>query len=200
MTSKLYLNCCIALVIVCKQNVIFAHALYSGWQKCNFELCERKMAAGVNSCFDSSTCFADLSDYVKSLDSTAKSRYLTKLKYNKGSSSLPDPYCLKNWQNNPSLWPDVTFGDIYTYLIDTPGIYTKESLKAFKSLEAYLYFISGHVKMLWYHSVDSEAPFCFVKGKVIPSQRLNDKAHDAWVCLHKKDASVYCAHCTCMAG
>jgi hypothetical protein len=36
-------------------------------------------------------------------------------------------------------YPDLTFGDIYLYLIDTPSIYTKESMKAYKSLEAYRY-------------------------------------------------------------
>lgn len=142
----------------------------------------------------------ELSNYVKSLDPVAKSRYLDKLRCNNGLLQLPDPYQLKGWQNNPSLWPDLTFGDIYTYLIERPGIYTRESLKAFKSLEAYQFFISGHVKLVWYHSITDDVPFCFVKAKVIPSQRINDKPHDPWVCLDKKDASVYCAHCTCMAG
>ena len=140
------------------------------------------------------------SEYVKSLDPVARSRYHSKLSYNKGASSLPDPYNLKGWTNNPSSWPDLTFGDLYTYLIETPGIYTKESLKAFKSLEAYQFVISGHVKPLWCHSVGDNIPYCFIKGKVIPSQRINDQPHDAWVCLHKKEASVYAAHCTCMAG
>ena len=140
------------------------------------------------------------SEYVKSLDPVARSRYHSKLSYNKGASSLPDPYNLKGWTNNPSSWPDLTFGDLYTYLIETPGIYTKESLKTFKSLEAYQFVISGHVKPLWCHSVGDNIPYCFIKGKVIPSQRINDQPHDAWVCLHKKEAIVYASHCTSMAG
>ena len=56
------------------------------------------------------------------------------------------------------------------------------------------------MKTLLCHPVDENVPYCFIKGSVIPSQRLNDKPHQAWVCLQKKDASVYCAHCTCMAG
>ena len=75
------------------------------------------------------------SEYVKGLNPVARSRYHFKLSYNKGTSSLPDPYNLKGWTNNPSSWPDLTFGDLYTYLIETPRIYTKESLKAFKSLK-----------------------------------------------------------------
>jgi len=88
------------------------------------------------------------SEYVKSLDLVARSRYHFKLSYNKGESSLPDPYNLKGWTNNPISWPDLTFGDPYMYLIETPDIYTTESLKAFKSFEAYQFVVSGHVKPL----------------------------------------------------
>ena len=80
-----------------------------------------------------------LSEYFTALDRVAKSRYESKLTY-KGLSNedimLPDPYALKEWHNDPLSWPDLMFSDIYTYLIDTPGIYTRESLNAYKSLEA----------------------------------------------------------------
>ena len=39
-------------------------------------------------------------------------------------------------------WPEVTYPDIYNYLILTPGI-THEQLKAFKSMEGYNFYISG---------------------------------------------------------
>jgi hypothetical protein len=79
-----------------------------------------------------------LSDYVERLPSEAKKRYEEKLKYASGSGCLPDPYAIADgWVDDPSTWPDLQFGDIYCYLIDTPGMFTKESLKAYKSLEAY---------------------------------------------------------------
>lgn len=146
--------------------------------------------------FVASTCDSE----VKSLDPVARSRYHFKLSYNKGASSLPDPDNLKEWTNNPSSWPDLTTGDLYPYLIGTPGIYTKGSLKSFTSLEAYEFIISGHFKPLWCHSVGDNIPYCFIKQKVIPSQRINNQPHDAWVCLHKKDASVHAAHSRCVAG
>lgn len=96
--------------------------------------------------------------------------------------------------------PDLTYGDIYEYLIESPGQYTKESLKAYKSFEAYSTFTCGHVKEVSYHPVADSSPFSLLKVLVIPSQRLWDKPHEAWVCLKKQDGSVYCAHCTCMAG
>ena len=80
------------------------------------------------------------SPYVNTLSLDAKQRYTSKLLYDYGTKSLPDPYSLaEKWSTNPDSWPDLTFGDIYLYLIDTPSIYTKESMKAYKSLEAYRY-------------------------------------------------------------
>jgi len=82
-----------------------------------------------------------MSTYYKSLDLVAKKRHDEKLKYSKGTESLPDPFSLSDgWSESPSGWPDVSFGDIYLYLIHTPGSYTEEELKAYKSLEAFKYF------------------------------------------------------------
>jgi hypothetical protein len=76
------------------------------------------------------------SPYVNILSQDAKQRYNSKLLYDSATKSLSDPYSLTDkWNTNPAL----TFGDIYLYLIDTPSIYTKESMKAYKSLEAYRY-------------------------------------------------------------
>lgn len=82
-----------------------------------------------------------LSEYVKKLPVEARRRYAVKLLFNYGQSILPDPYLLKNgWKDDPSMWPGLEYPDIWTYLIESPGIYTKETLKAYKSLDAYRYF------------------------------------------------------------
>ena len=74
----------------------------------------------------------------QSLSYQAKARYIEKLKLSCGQV-LPDPYQLESalWSDDPKTWPDVEFGDIYTNLVDTPGQFTKTSMKAYKSLEAY---------------------------------------------------------------
>ena len=60
-------------------------------------------------------------DYVSQLPPEALSRYRSKLEL----SGLKDcPYRLPAnvWKNNPTEWPLVEFGNIYIYLIETPGM------------------------------------------------------------------------------
>lgn len=60
-----------------------------------------------------------------------------------GSLNLLDPYQFEKivWIDDISLWPQVEFPSIYVYLIETPGEFTREKLRAYKSLEAYNYYI-----------------------------------------------------------
>lgn len=75
--------------------------------------------------------------YLDSLDYEARKRYFHKLQTE--SEVLPDPYSVVNelWIDDVRMWPNLEFGDLYTYLIETKGPFTKESLKAYKSLEAF---------------------------------------------------------------
>ena len=63
---------------------------------------------------------------------------------------MADPYL--KWQSGFSiawqLWPDVEYPNISNYLIESPSVYTGESLKAYKSLDAFNYFISGWVEIV----------------------------------------------------
>ena len=115
---------------------------------------------------------------------------------------LPDLFCIKQekWVDDLKLWPNVEYGDIYNYLIDTKGLYTKESLKVYKSLEAFNFFHSGHVKTVYYFEVSSTSAFAVLIAKVILSQKSPNDPHEAWVVLKKQAGSVITGHCTCMAG
>ena len=44
--------------------------------------------------------------------------------------ALPDPYVLGDevWSEDMSLWPDLQYGDVYNYLIESKGQYTAKSL------------------------------------------------------------------------
>ena len=88
-----------------------------------------------------------LSSYAASLDATAKDRYTKKI-----STVGVDPYLINKSETKSahsctsSELPDLTYFDMYHYLINTPGGYSGQSLKAYKSLDAYKYFSSGWVQ------------------------------------------------------
>jgi len=79
------------------------------------------------------------------------------------------------------------------------GTYTHEHLAAYKSLEGYEFFSSGHVQLVYYRDISELQDVCYLKGKVVPSQRVTKKPYEAWICL-ETNGKVRCAHCTCMAG
>jgi len=86
-----------------------------------------KLVGRKNQNIRSSLCA--LSAYDNSLYEETKRRYKVKLLYNQGSCSIPDPYHLsENWSKSPDTWPDLIFGDIYLYLIDTPSMLIREHI------------------------------------------------------------------------
>ena len=68
------------------------------------------------------------------------------------------------WSNDITLLSDLSWGDVTEYLIDSLTKFTKEALKAYKSLEAYNYFICNHVHACYYHEVSKDSQFCFIKS------------------------------------
>ena len=84
--------------------------------------------------------------YANTLPTAEKRRYRLKLEVlynNKNPDVAIDPYQIdiREWKDDVTLWPPVEFGEIYTYLVDTPGPFTREKLKAYKSLETFNYYI-----------------------------------------------------------
>lgn len=79
---------------------------------------------------------------------------------------LEDPFATadERWSEDLSKWPDVEFGDVYTNLTDTKGAYTKESLRAYKSLEAYNYYENGHVHTVCHFSTSKH--YSILKSQV----------------------------------
>lgn len=140
-----------------------------------------------------------MSDYFKSLDSTDRRRYSQKLQLI-GLKEDEDPYLLQNTEkfvDNMSRWPPVEFGHIFCYYIERPGLYTKQELLQWKSLEGYNYFKSGYVRNIKIWEIDSTT--CILLAKVNPSQCSADRYHTAWVAVKSTGEIVIC-HCTCMAG
>ena len=61
----------------------------------------------------------------------------------KDPEALHDPYEIDDieWIGDLTVWPPVEFGDIYYYLVETPGQFMKQRMKAYKSLDAFNYYI-----------------------------------------------------------
>ena len=156
-----------------------------------------------------------MSDYLKTLTGESKERYVEKLTTLGFSNiELDDPYLYVKsapksaiqsnhaegsiWIDDITKWPIVEFGSVYVYLIDTPGPFTRDNMRAYKSLEAYNFFVSGWVQTCFMRT--SKTGYCIVRAKVNRSQAVTDKPHEAWVGIRMKDGNIECGHCTCMAG
>ena len=57
--------------------------------------------------------------------------------------TFEDPFNIEesHWIDDPCERPPVEFGQIHMYLIESPGQFTKEKLRKYKSLLAYNYYI-----------------------------------------------------------
>ena len=84
-----------------------------------------------------------LSEYTKTLDPKTKHRYIDKLSLCNGI----DPYVMKTKEFSQDFndLPSIEFPDISNYLVIHTSFYTGKQMKAFKSLEAYNYFVCGLV-------------------------------------------------------
>lgn len=141
----------------------------------------------------------EMSEYFESLDPAATARYLAKLRL-LGLTEKDDPFASCNDQkfvDDMRLWPPVEYAHIFCYFIDRPGVYTRQQLMQWKSMEAYNFFKSGHVRTVQFWRVSTT--ISILKATVNPSQRAPEKAHHAWVSV-KNDGEILTAHCTCMAG
>ena len=139
-----------------------------------------------------------MSDYFKKLDPISKERYIERLRMLDLKES-DDPYADSNndkFKDDMTKWPPVEYGHIFCYFIERPGLYTRRQLMQWKSLDAYNYFQSGHVRPVRIWCLEH---VCILMALVNPSQNAPDKAHNAWVAT-RKDGDIITVHCTCMAG
>lgn len=106
-----------------------------------------------------------LSNYYCELNNEAKKRYSDKLETIKDTDpylrmekkSSGDASASVEWMN----WPDVSYADVYNYLILSPG-FSHKQLKACKSLKGYNHFVNGWVSSIKVSIVPRSRPNIYV--------------------------------------
>ena len=71
---------------------------------------------------------------IEDIGGEAKARYYKQLK-DVDLDCCPYQIASHSWKNNPTKWPDLEFPDTYVYLIETPGVFIRESMKNRKSMK-----------------------------------------------------------------
>ncbi len=97
------------------------------------------------------------SDYFSQLDESAKLRYSEKL--NSIGLQVDDPYTYTTSRESfteTDTVPNIEYPDIYNFFINSPSPYTKEELKAYKSLDGYKYLLAGWVSNMCIHPVAND--------------------------------------------
>ena len=86
------------------------------------------------------------------------------------------------FEDDMKKWPPIEYGHIFCYFIERPGVFTRQELMQWKSLEAYnyMYFQSGHVRDIRLCRLPASQS-CVVMAYVNPSPSSPDKAHHAWL-------------------
>ena len=109
-----------------------------------------------------------VSDYFSSLDRESAARYVQKMRrYGLESDPL---LRVGTWSRDASTWPQVTYADVFNYLIHAKSPYTAQDLKAYKSLEAYKYLVAGFVQEVETKSIKQSSSCQVVRAKVCNMQ------------------------------
>jgi hypothetical protein len=143
------------------------------------------MSTIARECMASARRSSFVSQYVGTLPDKDRLLYLEKLVLTSGEE-IPDPYSIgeADWIVDIREWPIISWPDIHGYLIDTPSLYTKEKLRAYKSLDAVNYVLCGHVQEIKYHGISPESDFCLLRSLVLPSQRQGSSSTLYDACRH----------------
>ena len=95
---------------------------------------------------------------------------------------VPDPLTLKvNWKGEAidiTSWPSVYYSDIASFMGLTQSDFIKRMESEYKQGKAYRYYKCDFVREIFFNHISEDSPYCILKCKVVPSQRVNNKPYD----------------------
>ena len=81
---------------------------------------------------------------------------------------LPNPKTLKNWSQDLSKLPHITYTEIKNYLVYVScKFYKSEDMRRFKQLKPFKGFKDGYVQDINLSLINDRSGYCSVKSKVI---------------------------------
>ena len=148
------------------------------------------------------TLFKAMSAFTKSKYSMSLQNDSDKKRYEEKLDLLgccEDPYLLLDQKSRVRStecvewihWPNVSYADIYNYLINTPH----EMLKAYKSMDGCNFFVNGWVSNIVVTQIEGRQHYLYA-DTVKHSQTLSAIPLKVWV-GYKSNGEVVAAHCTC---
>ncbi|XP_074039917.1 uncharacterized protein isoform X1 [Leptinotarsa decemlineata] len=120
-------------------------------------------------------------------------RYVEKVK---DLNCDPNTLAEGSFDNGLDYVPPITSMEIICYLVLTHSFYTKEQMRAYKSLNAFKYFEAGFVENVGFQLIND---YVLIAGTVKHSMKARESKLRVWI-VSQKDGAICTAHCTCMAG
>lgn len=103
------------------------------------------------------------SNYFKTLSGDVAKRYLEKVEICEGV----DPYTIDMVATRKEDFPAVEYQDLYNYLVFSTSTYSADQMRAYKSLDAYIFFQNGWVKCIFCTRIpNSKTIVCGQVGKL----------------------------------
>ena len=91
---------------------------------------------------------------------------------------LPHPYgTVENWKNDVKLIPDVPWGDMYYYLVNSLNEYTHGNLKAYKLPVAFNFLYATMFKTFILMKLQKNLHFEVFKQRYKNTHRISYKKH-----------------------
>ncbi|XP_023311884.1 uncharacterized protein LOC111692233 [Anoplophora glabripennis] len=92
--------------------------------------------------------------------------------------------------------PPISNMDIVSYLVLTHSYYSREQMKAYKSLQAYKYFAAGFVDKVGIKPIND---YVLLVGKVQHSMKAREPKLRVWV-IAERHGGICTAHCSAWQG